>query len=74
MIYRSGKIEIKTQGIAQSEGSIGKFIQVKNSKSDIVLRARVQGNGVVLVEGLQVADAEDNNKISSVEGHTNENN
>lgn len=49
MIYRKDNMELKTNGRALDDGSIGQVIRIKNEKSGSIIQARVEPSGNVLV-------------------------
>lgn len=50
--YRTPKIEIRTLGEAMDDGATGERIRIRNSESNIVVRARVMGPGMAQVQDL----------------------
>ena len=49
MIYKSGNIELKTNGRALENGAVGDVIRLRNESSGKIINAEVQPSGVVIV-------------------------
>ncbi|NDF11720.1 MAG: flagella basal body P-ring formation protein FlgA [Proteobacteria bacterium] len=49
MIYRTPTMELKTTGVALTDGSKGELIRVKNAKSESIVQGQVTGLGEIVI-------------------------